>query len=122
MLFGEIMPICDEKEGVNSVFRYSLLTHRLASLTQPGWVPSITERGFLVEDVSNVLMGMLSVARMQEVKEAQEELGMADISCFNCQQLVEDKKEWVSFVVDKLINFFTIENFHFIMDKALVKT
>jgi len=92
-IFGEVMPICDEKEGVNSVFRYSLLRHRLASLAQPEWVPSFTERGFVVEDVSNVLMGMLNVARMQKSKEAQEELCMADISCFNCQELVEDKKE-----------------------------
>jgi len=92
-VFGEEIPICDEKEGVNSVFRYSLLRHRLATLAQPAWVPSFTERGFVVEDLPNVMLGMLNVARMQKSKEAKEEQCVADISCFNCQDLVEDKKE-----------------------------
>jgi len=92
-IFGEVMPICDEKEGVNSVFRYSLLRHRLASFVQPGWVPSFTKTGFMVEDLPNTLVGMLNVARMKKAKEAEEEPCMADISCFNCQKLLEDKKE-----------------------------
>ena len=92
-VFGAVMPICEEKEGVDSVFRYSLLRHRLATLLQPAWVPPITEQGFMVEDLSNVMLGMLNVARMQKGKEAVEEKCMPEISCFNCQNLVEDKKE-----------------------------
>ena len=92
-VFGAVMSICEEKEGVDSVFRYSLLRHRLATLLQPAWVPPITEQGFMVEDLSNVMLGMLNVARMQKGKEAVEEKCMPEISCFNCQNLVEDKKE-----------------------------
>ena len=69
-VFDEVMPVCDEKEGVDSVMRYSLLRHRLATLKQPSWVPSFTEKG---SELPNVMMGMMNVARMKLTKQASQE-------------------------------------------------
>ena len=92
-VFGEDMRVCRADHGVDSVLRYSLLRHRLATILQPPWVPAFTGQGWRVEEVPARLLGMINIARMQALDTMEEESCIAEVSCFNCQTLVQDKKE-----------------------------
>ena len=92
-VLGGEMPVCSAAQGVDSVLRYSLLRHRLASVLQPKWVPAFTREGIKVMDVPSRLMGMINMARVTGMKMMEEEVCYAEVACFNCQKLVEDKKE-----------------------------
>ena len=52
-VFGEEMKICSLAEGVDSVLRFSLLRHRLASVLQPIWLPAFTPRGWQIAEVTD---------------------------------------------------------------------
>ena len=92
-VLGGEMPVCSAAQGVDSTLRYSLLRHRLASVLQPAWVPAFTTEGIKVMEVPSRLMGMINMARITGVKMMEEEACYAEVACFNCQKLVEDKKE-----------------------------
>ena len=92
-IFGEEMKICSLREGVDSVLRSSLLRHRLATVLQPPWVPAFTSRGWEVAEVPGRLMGMINIARLNGIKMMEEEPCLAEAACFNCQKLLEDKRE-----------------------------
>ena len=92
-VLGGEMPVCSAAQGVDSVLRYSLLRHRLASVLQPKWVPAFTKEGIKVMEVPSRLMGMINMARVTGMKMMEEEVCYAEVACFNCQTLVEDKKE-----------------------------
>ena len=92
-IFGEDMKICSLSEGVDSVLRFSLLRHRLATLLQPPWVPAFTSRGWEIAEVPGRLLGMINIARLNGIKMMEEEPCRAEAACFNCQKLVEDKRE-----------------------------
>ena len=92
VLTGE-MPVCSAAQGVDSALRFSLLRHRLASVLQPPWVPAFTEEGIKVMEVPSRLMGMINMARVIGIKMMEEEDCLAEVACFNCQKLYEDKKE-----------------------------
>ena len=44
-------------------------------------------------DVPSRLLGMINIARMKGMANMEEEVCVAQAACFNCQKLVEDKKE-----------------------------
>ena len=44
-------------------------------------------------DVPSRLLGMINIARMKGMAEMEEEVCLAQVAPFNCQKLVEDKKE-----------------------------
>ena len=92
-VLGGEMPVCSAAQGVDSVLRYSLLRHRLASVLQPRWVPAFTKEGIKVIEVPSRLLGMINMARVTGMKMMEEEVCYAEVACFNCQKLVEDKKE-----------------------------
>ena len=92
-IFGENMNVCSGDQGVDSVLRYSLLRHRLATVVQPHWVPAFTDQGFKVMEVPGRLLGMLNIARMNGLKQMAEEICVSEVACTNCQKLMEDKKE-----------------------------
>ena len=92
-VLGGEMPVCSAAQGVDSVLRYSLLRHRLASVLQPKWVPAFTKEGIKVIEVPSRLLGMINMARVTGMKMMEEEVCYAEVACFNCQKLVEDKKE-----------------------------
>ena len=92
-VLGGEMPVCSAAQGVDSVLRYSLLRHRLASVLQPKWVPAFTREGIKVMEVPSRLLGMINMARVTGMKMMEEEVCYAEVACFNCQKLVEDKKE-----------------------------
>ena len=92
-IFGEDMRICSLREGVDSVLRSSLLRHRLATVLQPPWVPAFTSRGWEVAEVPGRLMGMINIARLNGIKMMEEEPCVTEAACFNCQALLEDKRE-----------------------------
>ena len=92
-VFGEEMAVCSLQEGVDSVLRFSLLRHRLATVLQPAWLPSFTARGWEVDQVPGRLMGMINIARLNGIKMMEEEPCLAQTACFNCQKLLEDKRE-----------------------------
>ena len=90
---GHDMRVCRADDGVDSVMRFSLLRHRLATLLQPAWLPSFTREGFTVREVPGRLMGMINIARMKSMESMEEEQCVAEVACFNCQKLVQDKRE-----------------------------
>ena len=90
---GHDMRVCRADDGVDSVMRFSLLRHRLATLLQPAWLPSFTREGFTVREVPGRLMGMINIARMKSMERMEEEECVAEVACFNCQKLVQDKSE-----------------------------
>ena len=92
-VLGGEMPVCSAAQGVDSTLRFSLLRHRLASVLQPAWVPAFTSEGIKVMEVPSRLMGMINMARITGIKMMEEEACYAEVACFNCQKLVEDKKE-----------------------------
>ena len=92
-VLGGVLPVCSAAQGVDSVLRYSLLRHRLASVLQPKWVPAFTKEGIKVMQVPSRLLGMINMARVTGMKMMEEEVCYAEVACFNCQKLVEDKKE-----------------------------
>ena len=92
-IFGENMNICSLSDGVDSVLRFSLLRHRLATLVQPPWVPAFTSRGWEVAEVPGRLLGMINIARLNGIKMMEEEPCVTEAACFNCQKLLEDKRE-----------------------------
>ena len=92
-IFGEEMKICSLSEGVDSVLRFSLLRHRLATLLQPPWVPAFTSRGWEIAEVPGRLLGMINIARLNGLKMMEEEPCLTEAACFNCQKLLEDKRE-----------------------------
>ena len=92
-IFGEDMRICSLREGVDSVLRSSLLRHRLATVLQPPWVPAFTSRGWEIAEVPGRLMGMINIARLNGLKMMVEEPCLTEAACFNCQKLLEDKRE-----------------------------
>merc|ERR1711953_365259 len=92
-IFGEEIKICSLREGVDSLLRLSLLRHRLATLLQPPWVPAFTSRGWEIAEVPGRLMGMINIVRLNGIKMMEEEPCVAEAACFNCQKLLEDKRE-----------------------------
>ena len=92
-IFGVDMKICSLSDGVDSVLRFSLLRHRLATILQPPWVPAFTSRGWEIAEVPGRLLGMINIARLNGIKMMEEEPCLAEAACFNCQKLVEDKRE-----------------------------
>ena len=92
-IFGEDMKICSLSDGVDSVLRFSLLRHRLAAVLQPPWVPAFTSRGWEIAEVPGRLMGMINIARLNGLKMMEEEPCLTEAACFNCQKLLEDKRE-----------------------------
>ena len=44
-------------------------------------------------DVPSRLLGMINIARMKGMSNMEEEVCVAQAACFNCQKLMEDKKE-----------------------------
>ena len=72
---GDDMRVCRADDGVDSVMRFSLLRHRLATLLQPAWLPSFTREGFTVREVPGRLMGMINIARMKSMERMEEDGG-----------------------------------------------
>merc|ERR1719446_314558 len=73
--------------------RYSLLRHKVTAEIVKEWVPRITETGIHRAELPNALFGMLNIARTRELLPRSDEPCVTEISCFNCQQFVEVKKE-----------------------------
>jgi len=94
-VLGLHQPLCTLSQGIDRVARRSLLLHRVATLEQPGWVPRFTEEGWFVDELEPRLLGMLNVARMQILKQRgeEEEPCNAEVAPFNCQQLIQDRRE-----------------------------
>ena len=55
-VLGEEMKVCSLTEGVDSVLRFSLLRHRLATVLQPTWVPAFTTRGWEIAEVIEMII------------------------------------------------------------------
>jgi len=95
--FGQPVPLCDQGQGVDSLFRKSLLEHQLINTVQPAWVPSFHPVGWEKQDIPAVLLGMLNIARRQGGLDnsnwGEQEVCIPQISTFNCQELVEDGRE-----------------------------
>ena len=91
---GHDMRVCRADDGVDSVMRFSLLRHRLATLLQPDWLPSFTREGFTVREVPGRLMGMINIARMKSMERMEEEECVAEVACFNCQKLLQCSCSW----------------------------
>ena len=65
-VFGVELDVCSSSEGMDPVMRYSVLRHRVTGLRAPAWVPSFTETGWKVVDISSQLVGKLAMSRLRK--------------------------------------------------------
>jgi hypothetical protein len=92
-VFGVEIPICDPEEGLDRVYRKTVLAHLVAGKRVSHWLPAFTDDGWKVETVPSEVMGMLSLARLRGEGKKQTEPCGPHYSPKNCQVLVEDEGE-----------------------------
>ena len=92
-VFGVDFPLCDPKEGLDRVFRHTVLAHLVSGKRVRKWVPAITEEGLTVEDVPSEVMSMIKIAKMRAETKIQKEPCGPSYSPKNCQVLLEDGEE-----------------------------